>query len=402
LLKEDKSEIGGGTGIYKSIKKCITLRTNRALAGKALLWTRVNLDKSDILLKPGQTQMAARQEFSSLADFPPQWTLLQLVTGHYISRAIYVAAKIGIADLLGDGPRHYTELAKASDTDAPILYRLMLLLASAGVFSEQEAGWFRLTPVGEYLRSGVPNSRRALALLLAGPAQQRSWSGLLDVVKTGKVPSGTSAFQFFANNAEEAAILNEGMAAASLEAGSAVAAAYDFTPFRTIVDVGGGHGVLLAAILMANPTLRGIVFDLPHVAEGAERRIQAAGVRGRCEFVAGDFFEQVPDGADAYILKSVIHDWDDPRSIAILRNIHKAMPPQATVLLVEMTFPARVDQTPRSQIISRSDVNVLVNVGGHERTEAEFAAIFHAAGFQLTSVVPTQSVWSVVEAVRLL
>lgn len=343
--------------------------------------------------------MAAQVEFSKPGDLPPQWVLFQLVTGHYVSRAIYAAARLGIADLLKDGPLHYTELAKGCGAHAPSLYRLMLLLTSAGVFEEKQAGCFGLTPVGEYLQTGVPGSRRAQALLLAGPAQQRSWSGLLDVVKTGQTPSGRSAFQFFAKYQEEGAIFNEGMAAGSAEAASAVAAAYDFAHFAAIVDGGGGHGVLLAAILAANPALRGILFDLPNAAEGAEKLIEAAGLRGRCEFVAGDFFEGVPDGADAYILKSVIHDWDETRSVAILRNIHRAMAPHGKLLLVEMILPVRVDQTSMSQIIAGSDVNMMVNVGGQERTAAEFSALLEAADFRLTRIIPTQGPWSVVEGV---
>jgi C-methyltransferase len=343
--------------------------------------------------------MAAQIEFSKPGDLPPQWILFQLVTGHYVSRAIYAAAKLGIADVLKDGPLHYTELAKGCGAHAPSLYRLMLLLTSAGVFEEKEAGCFGLTPVGEYLQTGVPGSRRAQALLLAGRAQQRAWSGLLDVVKTGQTPSGRSAFQFFAKYPEEGAIFNEGMAAGSAETASAVAAAYDFAPFGTIVDVGGGHGVLLTAILAANPALRGILFDFPHAAEGAEKQMEAAGLRRRCEFAAGDFFERVPGGADAYILKSVIHDWDDTRSVAILRNIHHSMVPHGKLLLVEMTLPARVDQSPMSQIIAGSDVNMMVNVGGRERTAAEFGALLDAAGFRLTRIIPIQGLWSVVEGV---
>ncbi len=343
--------------------------------------------------------MAAPEAFSGLDELPPQWILFQLITSHYISRAIFVAAKMGIADLIQDGSLHYTEIARASAADAPTLYRVMVLLASAGVFEEREAGRFGLTPVGQFLRSDVPGSRRAPALLLAGPAQQRSWSGLLEIVKTGEVPQGRPTFQFFEKFPEEAAIFNEAMAAASTEAASAVAAAYNFESLSTIVDVGGGHGVLLSGILKVNPALRGIVFDLPHSAERAEQQIEASGLRERCEFVAGDFFERVPDGADAYVLKSVIHDWDDNRSVAVLRNIHQAMAPHGRVLIVEMIYPTRVDQTAASQIVARSDVNMLVNLGGRERTDREFGAILDAAGFRLTRIVPTRSMWSVIEAV---
>jgi C-methyltransferase len=345
-------------------------------------------------------QTAAQIQSSKAGDLPPQWVLFQLVTSHYVSRAIYGAARLGIADLLKYGPLHYAELAKGCGAHAPSLYRLMLLLSSAGVFEQKEAGCFGLTPVGEYLQTGIPDSRRAQALLLAGPAQQRSWSGLLDVVRTGQGPSGKSAFQFYAKYPEEAALFNEGMTAGSTETAAAVAEAYDFSPFGTVVDVGGGHGVLLSTILTANPALRGIVFDLPHAAEGAQKQMEAAAVRARCEFVAGDFFEHVPGGGDAYILKSVIHDWDNERSIEILRNIHHAMAPQGKLLLVEMTLPVLVDQTPMSQIMTGSDINMMVNVGGRERTAGEFSVLLAAAGFRLTRIIPTAGLWSVVEGVR--
>ena len=341
----------------------------------------------------------AQIDFSKPAGLAPQWVLFQLATGHYLSRAIYVAVKLEIADLLKDGPLHYTELAKACGAHAPSLHRLMLLLVSAGVFEETEAGCFAVTPVGAYLQTALPGSRRAQTLLLAGPAQQRSWSGLLDVVKTGQSPSGRSAFQFFAKYPEEAAVFNEGIMAGSAETAAAVAAAYDFSPFGAIVDVGGGYGVLLTTILAENPRLRGILFDLPHLAEGAKTRIEAAGLVNRCEFVAGDFFEGVPCGADAYILKSVMHDWEDRHGATILRNIHDAMSKKGRLLLVEMTFPARVDQTPMSQIIAGSDINMMVNVGGRERTEVEFNALLDAAGFRMTRILQTQGPWSVVEGV---
>jgi hypothetical protein len=347
-----------------------------------------------------KTQAAAHVEFTKPGDLPPQWALFQLVTGHYISRAIYAAARLGIADLLKDGPLHYTEIAKGCGAHAPSLHRMMLLLASAGVFEEKETGSFGLTPVGVYLQSDVQGSRRAQALLLAGPAQQRSWSGLLEILKTGHTPSGRSAFQFFAKYPEEAAVFYEGMTAGSAETAAAVAAAYDFSSFRTIIDVGGGHGVLLTTILAGNPALRGVLFDLPHLAEGVQERIDAAGLAGRCEFVAGDFFEGVPRGAEAYILKNVMHDWDDKHVVTILTNIREAMATHGRLLLVEMTLPARVDRTPMSQIIAGSDVNMLVNVGGRERTAAEFSALLDAAGFRLTRIMPTRSLWSVVEGVR--
>jgi len=192
------------------------------------------------------------------------------------------------------------------------------------------------------------------------------------------------------------------MTALSTQAAAAVVTAYDFSALGTIVDVGGGHGALLRAILHTTPTARGLLFDLPHVVEGAKRQIEAAGLAERCAVVEGDFFTAVPSGGDAYILSEVIHDWDDERSLTILKNCHRAMNKEGRLLLVELVLPARIDQSPTSQIIVGSDVNMLVLAGGRERTEAEFRALFEAGGFQLTKIIPTQGLArSVVEGIRL-
>jgi SAM-dependent methyltransferase len=330
----------------------------------------------------------------------PQWALHKLVTGHYVSRAIYVAAKLGIADLLKDGPQHVAELADATRSHAPSLHRLMLLLVSAGVFAEAEGGAFRLAPMGECLRSDAPRSHRAQALLRAGPSQQRAWSRLFDIVQTGQGASSRSLFPFLAGRPEEASIFNEAMAARTEAVTSAFVAAYDCSRFSVIVELGGGYGSLLCAILAANPALRGFLFDLPAVAEGAQAYVRAAGLGDRCEVVGGDFFAALPGGGDAYILKSVIHDWDDTQSAAILRNVWQAMAPNGKLLLVEMVVPTAVDRSRWSQIVTGSDLNMLVNTGGRERSEPEFRQLLQAAGFELTRIVPTETPWSVVEGVR--
>jgi hypothetical protein len=359
-----------------------------------------NLSNMDAKISDVIQPVEAQEELSKADISSPQWALYDLVTAHYVSRAIYVAAKLKIADLLKNGPQHYSDLAAASTTDAPSLYRLLRLLTSAGVFGENEPGCFELTPISETLRTDIPGSRWAQALLLAGPAQQRSWSGLLDIIQTGKTPNGQTTFQFLAKYPEEGAIFDQGMAAGSAETAAFVAEAYDFSTLGILVDVGGGHGVLLRTILRANPAVRGVLFDLPNVVEGARKHIQAADLTGRCQVTPGDFFEGVPPGGDAYILKSVIHDWDDTRATAILRHIHGAMAPQGKLLLVEMVLPASLGRAPGTQIMARSDINMLVNLGGQERTDAEFSALLNSAGFRMTRIIPTQSLWSIVEGVR--
>ena len=348
--------------------------------------------------------MATQEQGTTPTTSPPFVTLFEMVTGYYLSRAIYVAAKLGIADLLQHGARPYDELARLTGTHAPSLYRLLRLLASAGVFAEQEKGRFALTPIGAYLQTEVPGSLHAIALQFAGPWHQQGWSDLLHSVQTGGIAFdhlfGMGLFPYLAQHPDEAAIFDAAMTAFSTQTATAVVAAYDFSPFRTIVDVGGGHGTLLRAILQATPAARGILFDLPHVVEGAKKQIEAAGLTERCAVVGGDFFVAAPSGGDAYILSVVIHDWNDEQSVTILKNCHRAMSPQGTLLLAEMVLPGRQDQSSMSQIIAGNDVNMLVHTGGRSRTEAEFRALFAAAGFELTRIIPTQGLASVVEGVR--
>ena len=347
--------------------------------------------------------MASPEKKPQSTDLPPHLALFQMVTGHYLSRAIYVAAKLGIADLLNNGPQSSEDLAKATATHAPSLNRLMRMLSSAGIFAEEENGSFSLTPIGAWLRSGITGSRRSVALLFAGNMMHNSWTELLYSVQTGKVAfdqaAGMDPFQYMKEHPEEAAIFNEAMTASSTQAAAAVVAAYDFSSFAKLADLGGGHGMLLATILKAHPKLRGVLFELPHVAEGAKKKIAEAGLSDRCEIVGGDFFENVPAGADAYMMKSVIHDWDDARSVAILKNCLRVIPPHGKLLLVEGVLPARVNQSPMTQILAGSDINMMLNVGGRERTDAEFRALLDAAGFQLTRIVATEALPSVIEGV---
>jgi uncharacterized glyoxalase superfamily protein PhnB/SAM-dependent methyltransferase len=358
--------------------------------------------KEDVSSK--EMPMAMRENSINPTDLPPAAALYQMATGYYFSRALYVAAKLGIADLLAQGPQHYGELARVTGTHAQSLRRVMRLLASAGVFAEQEDGSLALAPIGECLRKDVPGSLRSAALLFAGPLEWATWGDLLHSVQTGETALqhvfGMDSFTYFAQHPEEGAIFDEAMAAFSTQISTAVVAAYDFSQFGTLVDVGGGNGALLTGILRANPALRGVLFDLPRVAESAQRQLAAAGLTGRCTVIAGDFFEAVPGGGDAYILKHVIHDWDDARSIAILRNCHRAMTAQGRLLIVEGVYPARIDQSVTSCSAAANDVNMLVCTGGRQRAEAEFRALFEAGGFTLARIIPTQALSSVIEGVR--
>jgi len=325
-----------------------------------------------------------------------------MVTGYYISRAIYVAATLGIADLLAHGPQPSSTLAKATGTHAESLTRVLRLLASVGVFTEQDDRCFALTPLGECLRTGVPGSMRSAALLFAGITQE-AWRDLLYSVRTGEPAFhhvfGMDSFSYMAQHPEEAANFDEAMADFTKGIAIAVAATYDFSQFGTIVDVGGGNGMFLEAVLKAHPTLRGVLFDMPHVAERAQQRIEAVGLAERCKAVGGDFFLEVPSGGEAYILKHVIHDWGDARAVTILKNCHRAMGPQGKLLIVEGVYPSHIDQSDASRGAASNDVNMLVCTGGRQRSEAEFRSLYGAAGFTLTRIVPIQATSSVIEGI---
>jgi hypothetical protein len=333
---------------------------------------------------------------------PPHFVLFRMVTAYYVSRAIHVAAKLGIADLLAAGARGHDELARATSTDPDSLRRVLRLLAGAGVFTEEEDGKFALTPIGACLRSGVPGSMRAATLLFGGITQQ-AWGDLLHSVETGEPAFrrvfGMDSFDYLAEHPDEAANFDAAMAGFTKRIATAVAEAYDFSPFHRIVDIGGGNGLLLAGILTAYPALAGIIFDLPHVAARAEEQIRELDLADRCEIVGGDFFKEVPSGGDAYLLKHVIHDWNDDRATEILRNCRRAMGAEATLLIVEGVYPSRIDQSEESRGAAANDVNMLVCTGGRQRSEAEFRGLFDAAGFRLMRIVPAQAPVKVIEGV---
>jgi hypothetical protein len=322
--------------------------------------------------------------------------------GHYHSRALGLAAKLGLADLLKDGPRDARELAKALDLDAPALRRVLRLLASVGVLEEQASGAFGLTPIGDLLRSDAPGSMRASVMLFAGTPIHDSWKELEWCVRTGepafrKDSPHADPFTQMAQDPAAAANFDKAMAAFAPQTAAAVAAAYDFSGFGTLADVGGGNGALLMGILKANPSLRGIVFEQPHVAERAREHLRAAGFAERCQVLGGSFFESVPAGADAYLLKHVIHDWNDERATAILRNVRAAMASNAKLLIVEGVYPPRIDQSLESRGAAANDVNMLVCTGGRQRSEQEFRDLYAASGFELTRLVPTPARVCVIE-----
>jgi hypothetical protein len=335
---------------------------------------------------------------SAVAD--PREAIVQVIHGASVSQCVYVAAKLGIADFLHDGPKTCKELALETSSHEPSLYRVMRALAGEGIFREESQGRFALTPLAEPLRSGVEGSVRDWAILRGEDFLWQPWGALLESVRTGG-----SAFrhvfdkdpvEVLQNDPEAARLFDRAMGSISARKFAAVAANYDFTGIRTLVDVGGGAGGLLTAVLRANPALRGILGELPHVVERSKQAMEAADLAERCRCVEIDMFEGVPEGGDAVILSSIIHNWDDQRSIQILTNCRRALSPGAKVLVVELMIGPR-NEPHLSKLV---DVEMLVMTdGGRERSESEYAALYKAAGFQLARVAGTNSPWSVVEGV---
>jgi len=335
-------------------------------------------------------------------DPPPPIALFRMASGFYVSRALYVAARLGIADLLARGPRSHDELAKVTSTHAPSLRRVLRLLVSVAVLTEEADGRFALTPIGACLQTNIAGSMHA-AVLLFGGITDKAWGDLLYSVETGNPAFhhvfGMDSFSYMAQHPDEAANFDKAMSDFTRQIAIGVAANYDFSPFHTIVDVGGGEGTLLAGILAANPNLRGILFEQPHVAERAKEPIRTAGLAARCAVMTGDFFLAVPAGGDVYILKHVIHDWDDERATAILQNCRKVMGPTGKLLIVEGVYPLRIEPSDESRGAASNDVNMLVCTGGRQRSEPEFRSLLDGAGFRLTRIIPTPARVGVIESV---
>jgi len=322
---------------------------------------------------------------------------MKFVTGAWVAQAISVAAKLGIPDLLAAGARTAADLAAQTNCHPRSLYRLLRALTTIGVFEELADEQFQLTPLAELLRTDSPHSLRYAAIMLGENHHYGAWGHLLGAVQSGGIAFdetfGVPVFKYFDSHPEAARVFNHAMTELSSNVHIAVVDAYDFTPFETIVDIGGGHGALLSAILRANPKLRGVLFDQPAVVEGAEPHLAARGVADRCHTAPGDFFQAVPEGGDAYVLATVIHDWTDDQSVEILRNIRRAIRPNGRLLLVEQVLKG-----PNAEDFGKfADLNMLVMTGGGERTEEEFRQLYERAGFELLRVIPTRSSSAIIE-----
>jgi ubiquinone/menaquinone biosynthesis C-methylase UbiE len=342
-----------------------------------------------------------KEEFFKKDSSYPPLALSQIMFGTWIAQAIYVTAFLGIADLLKDGAKDINELAQSTDSQASYLYRILRALASVEIFNEVEPYKFALTPMAEYLKSNIPGSLRGLAIMLGDEWHWRCWGDIINIVKTGTPPlkrlyQADDTFKYFADNPKSAAIFNDAMTGWSKYSHTAILDVYDFSGIKTIVDVAGGHGVLIAAILAANPKMRGILFDLPHVISGAKNLLETEGVSNRCQMESGNFFELVPDNGDAYILSHILHDWDDECCIQILNNIRKAISKGGRLLVVEGVVPPG-NEPHLSKIM---DIEMMIFYPrGKERTQMEYRQLFEAGGFHLNRILPTATSISVLEGV---
>jgi len=322
---------------------------------------------------------------------PPQVQMMQFILGKWISKPIHVVAKLGIADMVADGPKSIDELAYMSKTHAPSLYRVMRALASVGIFSERGERCFELTPMAECLKRGA---MRSIALMFNSDWHDRAWGHLLYSVRTGRVgfdkAYGMPIFDWLEEHPHAAELYHEANAVKAVTAHRAIIDAYDLSGITTLTDVGGGHGALMAEILEAYPVMKGVIAEVPVVVKGAEGFIRTRGLDARCQVVACDFFEGIPP------MSHILHDWNDSKCQRILKNCHTAMKPGTTLLVVESLIPPGNEFS----IAKLLDLEVFVMGGGRERTEGEFRYLFDSSGFTLSRVIPTQESVSVIEGIR--
>ena len=328
---------------------------------------------------------------------PPAVAMMDKIFGAWIAQGIAVAAELRVADALADGPLPIEELSRRVGAEPDALGRLLRALIGEGIFTQRGDGRYALNALAETLRSDAHISTSGMARWVGAPQHREHWSGLIDAVRTGEPVTpklrGMAAFEYLAEHPELAAIFNDAMTSLSESSVDAVVAAYDWAQFRTIIDVGGGHGRLLSAIISATPSAHGVLYDLPQVVEGAPELLQKFGVTDRIRIESGSFFDSVAEGGDAYVLKNVIHDWTDTDSVTILSNVRKAAKPGSTLLLVEFVIPDH-----NRQFIGKwADIEMLVQLGARERTADDYRKLYEQAGFQMTRVVPTAGPISLVE-----
>ncbi|MBS1930615.1 MAG: methyltransferase [Bacteroidetes bacterium] len=331
---------------------------------------------------------------------PPAMQMMQMITGFWISCCIYAAAKLAIADHLKEGTKNAEQLAEATHCDSKSLYRVLRALAAAGLFIESKNNQFELTPVGSTLQSDHPTSMKAMAIAQLGD-HYNAWGNLMYSIKTGNPAfekvEGMPVWKYYETHPEEGINFMKAMTGITNSVIKQVLPSFNFSKFKTIVDIGGGNGALLSAILKTTPSAKGIVFDEEYIAIETKNILMRSGLKDRCTVVAGSFFDFVPKGNDAYIMKMVLHDWNDEQCVLILNNCSQAMHAGSRLLVFEAVIPEGNTAHPGKFM----DINMLTMTGGRERTEKEFTELFSKAGLKLHRVIPTQSpMFSILEVVK--
>lgn len=328
---------------------------------------------------------------------PPEAILMQMLFGPLTQQCICVATKLKIADLVAEYPQTIAQLAAKTNSNEDALYRVLRMLSSIGIF-KQEGRKFGLTPIASLLRSGDPNSMYSFAIMMGEDWIWRNWGELMYSVQTGKTAHhkvhGMSSFEYFTSNTKAGTIFNNAMTNLSKGVVAPIVEAYDFSKVSKVADIAGGHGMLLSGVLKSYPKVSGVLFDLSPVIAGSSFLLQEEGVSDRVELESGDFFNSIPAGADIYLMKHIIHDWDDAGSIKILKNLRSAMDDNAKVLIIEMVVPEENEASP-SKIM---DILMMIMEGGKERTGKEYKNLLEAVDLKLTRIIPTKSPYSLVEA----
>ena len=347
----------------------------------------------------GISRVRAGLGFLRRSVLPANVALFEIAQGAWLTQAISAASTLGIFDALGEGPASSEDIARRVGADPQATFRLMRALASNSVLKKRRDGRFALTRLSQALRTDAPGSIAAMVEFIGHPKHREHWSELAQSVQTGKTGveklRGVPMFEYLETDPDLAKTFNDAMTSVSGMAIETLMPAYDFSDRQLIVDVGGGHGALMAAVLRQATEAKGVLFDLPSVVENAGPVLKAANVASRCTVTGGSFFDSVPEGGDAYLLKTIIHDWEEGQALTILRNVRSAIVPDGKLLLMELVLPNGTPWHPGMLL----DLEMLVTVGGRERTAAEYAELLAQAGFRQTRVVPTAGPMSVVEAI---
>lgn len=328
--------------------------------------------------------------------------LRQVITGYWTSQLIFVAAKLGIADLLAEGPMKPAAIARKSGANEQNLYRVLRALASIGIFAEDSKGRFKLTPMAQALRSDHPKSLRDYVLMIVDDYNWQAWGALMHTVMTGETGFehvfGMHGFDYFSQHPEKERAFSAAMASVTRMSNHAIAETLPVSGIKRLVDVGGAHGNLLTTILRRHKKLEGVLFDLPQVVAAAPGSgfVSAPDIEDRCELAGGDFFDSVPAGADAYMMKSILHDWDDESCVRILKNCRKAMARDGRIFIIDAVIPKGNGPHPGKFM----DINMMAVAGGKERTREEFVALLKRARLKLSCIIPMKSPQSIVEAVK--